>query len=188
MGKKDIGRIVTGLLRHSSDEIGLKRDKAGYCDINDLIDKIAEMGRTADKEMIYKIGEDVRFSFNESRTKIRADYGTSCGLKLKDMYDSNSEPPEMLYHGTHLDVINNIKNEGIIRYPQMKNARDHIFLTDDIEVATKKGFRHGESVVLPVMARRMHEDGYLLYHAKNDIWLIEDTILPKYIDFKNMII
>lgn len=83
------------------------------------------------------------------------------------MYDSPSKPPEILYHGTHLDVIDSIKKNGIIRYLQLQKARDHIFLTDSIEVAIKKGFRFGDSAVLPIKTLEMYEtDKFEFYHAK----------------------
>lgn len=137
MGKKDVERIVTNLLRHSPKKYDLKLDKSGYCNTDELISVLNKHGLKADKSTIEEIGKNERFSFNENHTKIRADYGNSIGLKLSDMYDSPSKPPKILYHGTHLDVLGSIKN-GIVRYPQLQKARDHIFLTDSIEVAIKK--------------------------------------------------
>ena len=189
MGKKDVGRIVTSLLRHCPQKYDLKLDKAGYCNIDELISALNKHGYKTDKAMIEEIGKNERFSFNKNHTKIRADYGNSIGLKLRDMYNLPSKPSEILYHGTHLDVIDSIKKSGIVRYPQLQKARDHIFLTDSIEVAIKKGFRFGDSVVLPIKALEMYETGkFEFYHAKSDIWLIETSIPPEFIDFANIII
>lgn len=189
MGEKDVGRIITGLLRHSPQKYDLKLDKSGYCNIDELISALKNHGFKADKSMIEEISKNERFSFNENYTKIRVDYGNSIGLKLSDMYDSPSKPPKILYYGTHLDVIDSIKKDGIIRYPQLQKARDHIFLTDSIEVAIKKEFRFGDSAVLPIKALEMYEtDKFEFYHAKNDIWLIEKSIPSKFIDFENIII
>ena len=186
MGKKKAGRIVTAVLRHSPEFLGLTCDKQGYVEVAALINALNNKGITADKELIETIGANERFSFNEKHTKIRADYGHSIGLKLDDMY-TPSEPPEYLYHGTYTEALDNIKKIGIIRFPKMEKARDHIFLTDNINVALKKGGRHGNSVALSIRTKQMHKDGYKLYHVKNDIWLTESTIFPEFIDFNHIV-
>lgn len=181
MRRKSIGRMVTYILRHSPQEYDLQLDKAGYVDIEKLIFSLNKNGIGIDKAEIEEIGKNERFSFNEDHTKIRADYGHSLGLKLGDMFDEPSIPPEYLYHGTHADAVESIMAQGIKRYAQLKKSRDHIFLTESIEVAKKKGNRHGKSVVLRIDAKRMYTNGYKFYNVKNDIWLIEDTISPEYI-------
>ncbi len=186
MGKKKVGRIVTAVLRHSPAFLGLTCDKQGYVEVDKLIEALNDKGYQADKELIETIGANERFSFDENHIRMRADYGHSIGLRLEDMY-TPSEPPEYLYHGTHTEALESIKKIGIIRFPQMEKARDHIFLTDDIAVALKKGGRHGNSVALPILAKKMHQNGYQLYHVKNDIWLTEATIPPAFIDFNQSI-
>jgi len=183
MSKKIAGRLITRALRHDPDMLNLTLDKQGYCDVETLICQLNAHGCRADRELIEKIGANERFSFNEDGTKIRADYGHSLGLRLADMYPSPAEPPECLYHGTHADVLDSIREHGIVRFAQMAKARDHIFFTEDYEVAVRKGGRHGESVVLPVRARQLSQDGVCaFYHVKNDIWLTEQTVPAAYID------
>lgn len=188
MGKKDVGRIITKALRHHPGMLGLTLDKAGYCHVNELVRQLNRYGYQADRALIERIGENERFRFNETHTKIRADYGHSLGLRLSDMYQEDSVPPEILYHGTSLDAVDSIKRDGIIRFAKLQKARDHIFLTEELSVAVKKGFRHGQSVVLPVRARELYDTGETRwYHVKNDIWLIEAAIPSRYIDFSNAV-
>lgn len=179
--KKDMGRTVTKALRHNPEMLGLTLDQAGYCPVDDLIESLKVRGFRADVQAIEKLGENERFSFNEDHTKMRADYGHSIGLHLCDMYSADSEPPEILYHGTAYESLEGIKEKGIIRLGvNGKKGRDHIFTTELQAVALKKGSRHGKSVALPIRAHDMYENGYLFYHAKNDIWLT-DHIPAEYI-------
>jgi len=187
MRKRDVGRFVTKVLRHSPQMLDLYLDKSGYCSVDELIKGLNSYGYKADKQLIEEIGENERFSFNKNHTKIRADYGNSIGLKLSDMYKTNEVPPEILYHGTSYDAIESIKQNGIVCFAKIRKARDHIFLTELKDVALKKGARYGKSIALPINAKKLHNDGYKIYHAKNDIWLIEDAIPSQYIDFNNII-
>lgn len=141
MQKRDVGRLVTKALRHRPQLLNLHLDKAGYCNVDELIKGLNLYGYEADKNLIEEIGKNERFSFNEKHTKIRADYGNSIGLKLSDMYETNDIPPEVLYHGTSYDAIESIKRNGIVRFAKIGKARDHIFLTEQKDVALKKGNR-----------------------------------------------
>lgn len=187
MRKRDVGSIMIKALRHNPQMLNLHLDKSGYCTIDELIKNLDSFGYKVDRQMIEKVAENERFSFNENHTKIRADYGNSIGFRLSDMYDSNEVPPDILYHGTSYDAVLSIKQNGIVRFAKNQKARDHIFLTELKDVALRKGARHGKAVVLPIKANEMHNDRYKFYHPKNDIWLIEDSIPSKYIDFNNML-
>lgn len=187
MGKKDVDRVITKALRHSPQLLGITLDKAGFCHINDLIKGLNKHGYNVDKTLIEQIGKNERFSFDKHHTKIRADYGNSVGLLLADMYESDEVPPSILYHGTSLDALDSIKQNGIIRFAKIGKARDHILLTELKSVALEKGSSHGKGIALPIMAKEMYMSGYEFYHAKNDIWLIEDTIPTEFIDFENII-
>lgn len=181
-----MSRLVTKALRHKPDILNLKLDKAGYCEIKKLITELNCSGFHISEADIERFGANERFSFNTNHTKIRADYGTSTGLLLENMYPNADEPPEIIYHGTSSDAINSIKKLGIIRFAKKGNARDHIFLTELKEVALKKGSRYGTGAALPVKANQMHKAGYKFYNAKNDIWLT-DNVPPECIDFSNII-
>lgn len=187
MLKRDVGRLITKALRHRPQMLNLHLDKAGYCNVDELIKGLNLYGYEADKNLIEEIGKNERFSFNEKHTKIRVDYGNSIGLKLSDMYETNDIPPEVLYHGTYYDAIESIKRNGIVRFAKIGKARNHIFLTERKDVALKKGNRYGKEIALPINAIQLHNDGFKFYHAKNDIWLISDTIPSNYIGFSNLI-
>lgn len=174
MSKKDkLSIFISLILRHKPETIGIKLDDYGYADVNELIEKINNTGRNINIEILEQIVKEdnkQRYSFNDDRSKIRANQGHSINIdvELKEL-----EPPEYLYHGTATRFLDNIKNEGII-----KQSRLYVHLSRDIDTAIKVGKRHGVPVVLKINTGKMYENGYKFYLSENNIWLC------KYIPFE----
>lgn len=184
--EKHASRLLVMALRHDPAVLGLEQDSAGYCLKNDARKALREQGYKLSEEDLEIILQNERFGVDPTGQKMRVDYGNSIGLKLEDMYESSQVPPEILYHGTSADALDSIKKSGILRFAKNgKKPRDHVFMTESPAVAMKKGTRYGRGVALPVLAWKMHEDGFLFYHAKNDIWLT-DHVPPEYLDLENM--
>ncbi|MDY6622175.1 RNA 2'-phosphotransferase [Clostridioides difficile] len=174
MSKKDkLSIFISLILRHKPEIIGIKLDDYGYADVNELIEKTNNTGRNINIEILEQIVKEdnkQRYSFNEDRSKIRANQGHSINIdvELKEL-----EPPEYLYHGTATRFLDNIKNEGII-----KQSRLYVHLSRDIDTAIKVGKRHGTPVILKINTGKMYENGYKFYLSENNVWLCE------YIPFK----
>lgn len=74
------------ILRHNPASIGLSIDKNGYADINELIGKLRLHGVNISKSNLAEIvasDEKSRYSYNEDKTKIRANYGHSFAVDLE---------------------------------------------------------------------------------------------------------
>ncbi|MFA1719042.1 RNA 2'-phosphotransferase [Clostridioides difficile] len=174
MSKKDkLSIFISLILRHKPETIGIKLDDYGYADVNELIEKINNTGRNINIEILEQIVKEdnkQRYSFNDDRSKIRANQGHSINVnvELREL-----EPPKYLYHGTATRFLDNIKNEGII-----KQSRLYIHLSRDIDIAVKVGKRHGTPVILKINTGKMYENGYKFYLSENNVWLCE------YIPFK----
>ncbi|MDV9617784.1 RNA 2'-phosphotransferase [Clostridioides difficile] len=174
MSKKDkLSIFISLILRHKPEIIGIKLDDYGYADVNELIEKINNTGRNINIEILEQIVKEdnkQRYSFNDDRSKIRANQGHSINVnvELREL-----EPPKYLYHGTATRFLDNIKNEGII-----KQSRLYVHLSRDIDTAIKVGKRHGTPVILKINTGKMYENGYKFYLSENNVWLCE------YIPFK----
>ncbi|HBF7929036.1 TPA: RNA 2'-phosphotransferase [Clostridioides difficile] len=174
MSKKDkLSIFISLILRHKPETIGIKLDDYGYADVNELIEKINNTGRNINIEILEQIVKEdnkQRYSFNEDRSKIRANQGHSINVnvELREL-----EPPRFLYHGTATRFLNNIKKEGII-----SKSRLYVHLSNDIDTAVQVGKRHGIPIVLKINAGKMYENDYKFYLSENNIWLCE------YIPFK----
>ncbi|HIH2840588.1 TPA: RNA 2'-phosphotransferase [Clostridioides difficile] len=174
MSKKDkLSIFISLILRHKPETIGIKLDDYGYADVNELIEKINNTGRNINIEILEQIVKEdnkQRYSFNDDRSKIRANQGHSINVnvELREL-----EPPKYLYHGTATRFLDNIKNEGII-----KQSRLYVHLSRNIDIAVKVGKRHGTPVILKINTGKMYENGYKFYLSENNVWLCE------YIPFK----
>lgn len=174
MSKKDkLSVFISLILRHKPEIIGIKLDDYGYADVNELIEKINNTGRNINIEILEQIVKEdnkQRYSFNEDRSKIRANQGHSINVnvELREL-----EPPRFLYHGTATRFLDNIKKEGIV-----SKSRLYVHLSNDIDTAVQVGKRHGVPVVLKINTGKMYENGYKFYLSENNIWLC------KYIPFE----
>ena len=82
---KGISKLLSYILRHSPETIGLELDENGWADVNELIAKFDLYDRRIDFEQLDYIVENndkKRFAFNEGKTKIRASQGHSISIEL----------------------------------------------------------------------------------------------------------
>ena len=163
------------VLRHKPEAANITLDNKGYADVNELIKGMNSVEKKINFEIldeIVKIDNKSRYSFNEDKSKIRANQGHSIEV---DVELQESKPPVRLYHGTATRFINSIMNKGII-----KGNRLYVHLSKDIDTASKVGTRHGELALLQVDTDRMYIDGYKFYISKNGVWLT-DFVPVRYI-------
>ena len=123
-------------------------------------------------ERIVRENDKQRFTFNDDKTKIRANQGHS--LKV-DVELEEKIPPQFLYHGTIERYANSIDMQGIL-----KGNRLYVHLSADIETAAKVAARRkGDKVIYKIAAQIMQRDGYKFFQSKNGVWLT-DFVPPKY--------
>lgn len=174
----NISKLLSLVLRHSPEKIGITLDENGYTDVKILIDTI---NRNIDKNFnfevlkyIVKFNDKKRFSFSEDFTKIRASQGHS--IKIINLKMDEIKPIDILFHGTSLDFIKSIYETGYIS----KMNRNHVHLSIDAETAIKVGKRHGIPKVLVINSKEMFKDGYKFYLSENNVYLT-DNVPIKYI-------
>ena len=175
MNIEKLSKFISLILRHKPEEIGITLDDFGWAKVEDLINGINNSGRKIDigiLEEIVRTDNKQRYSFNEDKTKIRANQGHSIPVTIEF---KEPEPPNTLYHGTATKFMESIKHQGI-----KSMSRLYVHLSKDFETAKQVGERHGECVVLVINAKRMSEDGIKFYLSENGVWLTE-YVDPKYI-------
>lgn len=168
-------KFLSLILRHQPEKIGLELDKNGWADIDDLIAKSIQHKVYFDLEILDEVvrtNNKKRFTFNEDKTRIRANQGHSIDI---DIQLKPLRPPAILYHGTARRNLDSILASGID-----KRSRQHVHLSHELGTAHNVGSRHGKPIILHIDAQRMHADGCLFYFSKNEVWLT-DFIDPKYI-------
>lgn len=167
-------RYLSLILRHKPEVINITLDNYGWANVEELIN-----GVNKTQPLTMEILEEIvandnkqRYSFNEDKTKIRANQGHSIpvDVKLKE-----KEPPMFLYHGTGEKYVNSIDKQGLI-----PKTRLYVHLSTDIETAKSVGSRHGKPVVYYVDSRQMFLDNIKFYLSVNGVWLV-DKVPTKYL-------
>lgn len=166
-------KFLSLILRHDPAKIGLTLDPQGWANVDDLLKKMDISSGVLNA--IVESNNKKRYSFNENKTKIRANQGHSIDI---DLGLEPIEPPSILYHGTATKFLKNIFCDGI-----QKMKRHHVHLSEDVETAIKVGKRHGNVIVLKIDTEMMYNDGYSFYKSENDVWLT-NFVDPKYIRIK----
>lgn len=173
-----LSKFLSLILRHKPEEIGISLDENGWADVLELLSGINNTGRKINIDLleeIVKSDNKGRYSFNEDKTKIRANQGHSIkvDVELKEII-----PPDILYHGTAERFITNIldKKQGL-----KPMSRLYVHLSKDYDTAIKVGIRHGNPVVLKINAKQMKEDGYLFYLSENGVYMTK-SVPYKYLE------
>ena len=160
-------KYIALLLRHKPEEGDLTLDKEGYCSTNDLVKALKRKFTwftLEDLKDIVVSDEKGRYSFNETKSKIRANQGHSTAQV--DITFEEVTPPDILYHGTATRFLDDIYREGL-----KPMSRQYVHLSKDTETATKVGTRHGTLYIINIDAKKMHEDGYKFYLSDNGVYL-----------------
>jgi len=169
MNQKDLSKFISLILRHKPETIGIALDEHGWANTDELIEGVNRT-HPLDMKLLEKIvAEDgkQRYSFNEDKTKIRANQGHSIPV---DVELEEKEPPKVLYHGTGEKYVSSIDEIGLI-----PKSRLYVHLSKDIDTAIKVGSRHGRPVVYEVDCGRMYRDGYRFYLSVNGVWLTKEV-------------
>jgi len=174
---KHISKLLSLVLRHEPEHIGLILDPEGWASVPELIEKINQQGIPLDfatLQIIVDTNDKKRFAFNDDKTRIRANQGHSIEV---DLNLPAQMPPAVLFHGTAEKNIAAIRQHGI-----QKVDRHHVHLSAVKETAMQVGQRHGKPALLVIQALVMHENGHTFYLSNNGVWLT-DQVPPAFIDF-----
>jgi putative RNA 2'-phosphotransferase len=158
-------KYISLILRHKPETIGISLDEHGWANVKELIDGVNKTHKLDMKllEEIVETDDKQRYSFNEDKTKIRANQGHSIDV---DVELEEAVPPDMLWHGTGIKYVNSISKEGLI-----SKSRLYVHLSADTKTAIEVGKRHGTSAIYCIDAAAMYLDGYKFYKSKNGVWL-----------------
>lgn len=163
-----ISKLLSLVLRHKPETIGIKLDDQGWTDVRHLLDKLNQTDMVITRETLQHVIETntkKRFAFDETGDKIRANQGHSVEV---DLGYQPQLPPAILYHGTNEKSLASILHTGLV-----KKDRHHVHLSADVETAIKVGQRHGKPIVLDVLAEQMSNEGHTFYLSDNSVWLTD---------------
>ncbi len=178
---KDLSRALTKALRHQPSYLSLGAlDEGGWASLDLVLAGLKSKGWSVTREQVAEAaahGPKRRLQICLVTDRIRAMQGHSIDVP---MHFKPEEPPKELYHGTSRQTLPKIMTSGIC-----KMERQYVHLSADLETARSVGARHGTPAVVTVDARRMWNNGELLYLADNGVWLV-DYVHPNY--FKDHVV
>lgn len=161
-----ISKLMSLVLRHQPQVIGLSLDENGWANTTELLEKMNQHSTSITLAILQHVvatNNKKRFAFNEDGSKIRASQGHSIEVELNLL---PQVPPPILYHGTAEKNVSSILVTGL-----EKRTRNHVHLSSDVPTAITVGKRHGKPAVFEIAAEKMHEKGFLFYCSANKVWL-----------------
>ena len=170
-----ISKYLSKHLRHTPDRLGFTLAQGGWVSVDKLLAACAAHQfplTRAELEEVVATSDKQRFSFDETKTRIRANQGHSVAV---DLQLKPQIPPGVLYHGTGERSVSAILESGLL-----KMSRHHVHLSLDVETARKVGMRHGRPAIFAVDAAAMHQAGFTFYCSDNGVWLV-DLVPPQYL-------
>lgn len=162
-----ISKLLSLVLRHQPETLGLQLDAEGWVGIDTLIAAANNKGTRLDRALLQTVvdtNDKKRFTISDDGLRIRAAQGHS--LKTVDLGYTAVTPPATLFHGTATRFLDSIRQQGLV-----PGSRQFVHLSQELATATKVGARHGKVVVLEVQAGRMQQAGIEFYRAENGVWL-----------------
>jgi 2'-phosphotransferase len=191
---KKVSRLMSWILRHGINELGLEIDELGRIPLHTLLEQkqIKQLG--GDEELVRKIvdtSDKKRFRLDEVNgiLMIGANQGHSKEIggqiNANKLMEKITEPVELCIHGTYVKFINSIKQSGLC-----KMDRTHIHMAtgfpDDQTVIS--GARNSANVFILIDMEKAIGDGIDFYRSANGVILTEGVngiLEPKY--FKDII-
>lgn len=167
---KKKSKSLSFVLRHRPEQFNIKLDKSGWANVSDIIKNMKIT--MIEIEMIVTEDDKSRFSFNNDKTKIKANQGHSIEI---DHQFQKVIPNEILFHGTSKTFLDSIMRSGLD-----KMKRHHVHLHNDPNMSLTVGARHGPPVVLKVDVIQMVKDKFIFYKSVNEVFLV-DHVPAKYL-------
>ena len=175
MNLKELSKEISYALRHAPWEYELELDEEGFVPIEQLLHALNE-NKDYDRPVTKEDLEEIIRTSDKKRheivgDRIRALYGHSVPQTIKKEIGT---PPDILYHGTTTDVLQKIKESGLL---PMK--RQYVHLSTNQEIARQvAGRRHRKTVILAVDPPESKCNGSTFFIGNDKVWLA-DRIPPQ---------
>ena len=181
--QKHISKFISLILRHNPKKFNFSIEYEGaWANTKDLIKLLQTHNKRVSLEDLDKVVEEDskgRYSYNEDKTKIRANQGHSIQVDLGLVVLELQEIPKWLYHGTNSNFLKSIEELGL-----KKMDRHQVHLSDNIETAESVGNRRLKkgtyTKIFKIPATEMFQAGYDFYKSKNGVYLV-DYVPSKYL-------
>ena len=111
----NVSKLLSLVLRHQPQRIGIVLDAAGWTSIDALLAALAAHGQPLTRgelDAIVATSDKQRFAVSDDGLRIRANQGHSVEVELELPVVA---PPDVLFHGTVADYLDSIRATGLVR-------------------------------------------------------------------------
>ncbi len=173
----ELSKVVSHALRHEPWLYELELDDEGWVEIDTLLKALSkereEWSNLNHQDLQEMIEQSSKQRHEIMGDKIRALYGHSENNSLKK---SPCAPPEILYHGTNSEFIDNIMQNGLLPM-----TRQFVHLSLDTNTAIAVGKRKDKQpALLIIKSGDAYKSGIAFYKGNEHVWLA-DKIPAEYI-------
>ncbi|MBP9771785.1 MAG: RNA 2'-phosphotransferase [Candidatus Pacebacteria bacterium] len=171
--------LLTNVLRHFPEDLGIVLDKEGWTDVDALVSEANKQGLMISREDIESEvlkNEKNRFSLSDDRKLIRANHGHTLAV---DVGLQQIIPPDILYHRTNPEFVAPILKEGL-----RTKGRLYVHLSPSLEYLESYTEFGDDYVILKIDARAMVNDGYIFY-ASGDMVICTEKVPKEYISLES---
>ena len=173
MEYKKLSVHLSYLLRHAPESIGLRMDRHGWVDADELIRRVNEAGKhRLTRQLLEQIvaeDEKGRYRFSPDGTRIKACQGHSIEWVEPEL--TIAPPPRYLYHGTTARALNDIRACGFIS--RMNRHAVHMQAQPEQAWRSATRRRNQTPVLLKIDAEKMQADGFTFGVSDNQVWCTE---------------
>lgn len=180
--KKDLRRLskfMAVALRHSPAKFGIELDEQGFTSIDSLWEAIGKKfgGGYSLSDLDYVVtngDKNNKKRYEIVDTQIRAMYGHS---KPEITYPI-IEPPEILFHGTNPNALEDIRKQGLIA-----GKRQYVHMTTNMDNAKIVAARRtAQPIILRIRAKEASKNN-IAFHQPEDEHYLAKSIPAEYIMF-----
>ena len=162
--RRRISKLLSLILRHRPEEVGLNMDEYGYIPLDEVTEAVQQRYSEGGEEDIRRLVDDSnpkRFEIVDDY--IRALYGHSFYLEIDD---DPIDPPEKLFMGTTANAGRRVPEEGL-----RPIDRSYLHLSMTREIAESRSHEAGEPCVVEIEAKRAFEEGGIEFYARGEVVL-----------------
>jgi len=172
--QKHISKFISLILRHNPKKFNFNIEYHGaWANTQDLIELMKNNGKNVsieDLEIVVLEDSKGRYSFNDDKSKIRANQGHSIDVDLGLKSLKTNELPTWLYHGTNSRFVDSILSSGL-----KPMSRQHVHLSDNIETALQVGDRRKkddtETHIFKISTIEAVNQGIEFFKSENGVYL-----------------
>lgn len=179
MNLRDLSQAVSHALRHAPWLFELEVDENGWASIESVISALrrerAEWGELEEADLVRMIEASSKRRHEIRDGRIRALYGHSIPGRIQM---TAAVPPDVLYHGTAMTNIPNIRSFGLLPM-----GRQYVHLSVDAATARDVGRRKApEPIILQILAGAAFVSGMHFFKGNEHVWLA-DRVPVNFIKF-----